>query len=144
MIERKLDFSLDYEVRNLLGATLFDQARQIRGDAQQPERTSLLQEAARQYELTLAIDSENVTAHYNLQLLYAQLGDKARADDHRRLHARYKLDDNAADLAVRLAREKYAAANHAAEAVVIYSLHRPGAPELDRAAETGIDEKSTE
>jgi hypothetical protein len=29
---------------------------------------------------------------------------------------------------VRLAREKYPAANHAAEAVVIYPLQRPGAP----------------
>ncbi len=44
---------------------------------------------------------------------------------------RYKPDDNAADRAVRLAREKYPAANHAAEAVVIYPLQRPGAPRLD-------------
>jgi hypothetical protein len=59
-------------------------------------------------------------------LLHAQLGNEERAAEHRKLHARYKPDDNAADRAVRLAREKYPAANHAAEAVVIYSLHRDG------------------
>jgi hypothetical protein len=46
------------------------------------------------------------------------------------LHERYKLDDNAADRAVSLAREKYPAANFAAETLVIYPLQRPGAPEL--------------
>jgi tetratricopeptide (TPR) repeat protein len=128
--ERKFDFSLDYEVINLLGQTLFDRAKQERGPERQPARTALLQEAVATFQKTLAIDSENVTAHYNLQLLYAQLGDEQKAADHRRLHARYKPDDNARGRAVRLAREKYPAANHAAEAVVIYPLHRPGAPGL--------------
>jgi hypothetical protein len=36
-----------------------------------------------------------------------------------------------------LARQKYPAANHAAEAIVIYSLHRAGAPELPQANATG-------
>jgi hypothetical protein len=84
----------------------------------------------RQFQQTLGVDSENVAAHYNLQLLFAELGDENKAAEHQRLHARYKPDDNAADRAVRLAREKYPAANHAAEAVVIYPLQRPGAPGL--------------
>ena len=50
------------------------------------------------------------------------------------MHQRYKPDDNAQGRAVRLAREKYPAANHAAEAVVKYPLQRPGAPGLDMAA----------
>ncbi|MFN7132146.1 MAG: hypothetical protein ACK4N5_08690 [Myxococcales bacterium] len=98
-------------------------------------------------EKTLTIDSEDVLAHYNLGLIYEELRkaeehilknapeDKAaagrerqyaaKAEEHRKLHARYKPDDNATDVAVRLARQKYPAANHAAEQVVIYDLSEP-------------------
>jgi tetratricopeptide (TPR) repeat protein len=130
MIQRKFDFSLDYEVRNQLGLVLFDLARQRRGEAQRAERERLLRDAVKQFETTLKTDSENITAHYNLHLLFADLGDEERAAEHLRLHARYKADDNATDRAVQLARQKYPAANHAAEAVVIYPLHREGAPQL--------------
>ncbi len=130
MRAKGFDFSLDYEVINLLGETLFDQAKQLRGDQLAPRRLELLQAAIRQFEKTLSLDSENVTAHYQLQLLYNQLGDEAKSKHHQEMHARYKLDDNARDRAVSLARSKYPAANLAAEAVVIYSLNRPGAPGL--------------
>jgi hypothetical protein len=92
----------------------------------------LLRESVLQFERTLAADSENVTAHYNLHLLFADLGEQEQAAEHLRLHTRFKPDDNAADRAVQLARQKYPAANHAAEAVVIYPLHRAGAPQLSR------------
>ena len=82
------------------------------------------------FEKTLVIDSEDVTAHHNLQLLYAELGNDAKSKEHERRHRRYKPDDNAQGRAVRLAREKYPAANHAAEAVVKYPLQRAGAPGL--------------
>ena len=130
MQARGFDFSLDYEVRNLLGLTLFDRAAQFRGGAGADERRRLLEAAAAEFERTLALDSENVAAHYNLQLIHGQLGDADRAEHHRLQHQRYKLDDNAADRAVALAREKYPAANFAAETLVIYPLRRPGAPEL--------------
>jgi tetratricopeptide (TPR) repeat protein len=131
MRERGFDFSLDFEVINLLGQTLFDRARQIRGpDERKAEQEAFLRAAVEQFKKTLAIDSEDVTAHYNLQLLYTQLGDEKKAAEHRQLHQRFKPDDNARGRAIRLAREKYPAANAAAEAVVIYSLHRPGAPGL--------------
>ncbi len=126
MAAKGFDFSRDYEVRNQLGVAIFDQARQVRSSDQKAEKDALLKAAAAEFEKTLAIDSENVSAHYNLGLIYGQLGDAAQADKHRDLHARYKLDDNAADKAVRLAREKYPAADHAAEALVIYSLHPGG------------------
>ncbi len=129
MIDRKLDFSRDYEVRNLLGLTLYDRASQFRGAAAAEQRTATLQEAARQFEKTLKEDAENAVAHYNLSLIYGELGDAEQAEVHRLEHQKYKVDDNAADRAVRLAREKYPAANQAAEAVVIYPLQRPGAPE---------------
>ncbi|MEX0611657.1 MAG: multiheme c-type cytochrome [Pirellulales bacterium] len=130
MIERGFDFSLDYEVINELGLTLFDLAKQARGKSRATQREEYLRQAVEQFENTLAIDSENVTAHYNLQLLYGQLGDKAKAAEHHKLHQRYKPDDNARDRAIALARQRYPAANHAAEAIVIYSLNRAGAPGL--------------
>ena len=130
MRKRGFDFSKDYEVRNLLGLTLYDRASQYRGVDAAEARRAVLEEAARHFEMTLLLDSENVAAHYNLQLIYGQLGDREKSDEHRRLHERYKLDDNAADRAVSLARNKYPAANFAAETLVIYPLQRPGAPEL--------------
>jgi tetratricopeptide (TPR) repeat protein len=128
MQKRGFDFSLDYEVRNLLGLTLFDRASQFRNAVDESKRRQVLEEAVRQFEQTLELDPENVTAHFNLYLLHRQLGNDAKASEHQALHTRYKPDDNAADRAVRLAREKYPAANHAAEAVVIYQLQRATAP----------------
>jgi tetratricopeptide (TPR) repeat protein len=131
-VARGFDFSRDYEVLNALGRTLFDQAEQLHSPADSAQRRKLLQESVRQFERTLAIDSENVNAHYNLGLLYAILGDKELEQEHKQLHLRYKPDDSAQGLAVRKAREKYPAANFAAEPLVIYPLQRPGAPELPR------------
>ena len=50
--------------------------------------------------------------------------DKEAAELHRKLHARYKPDDNARDVAVAKARQKNPAADHAANAIVIYDLSR--------------------
>jgi tetratricopeptide (TPR) repeat protein len=122
-IQRKFDFSLDYEVINELGLTLFERGKQFRGEARRAEREQRFREAIGQFERTLQIDSENVTAHYNLALLYAQLGDQEQAAEHQQLHARYKPDDNARDRAQAAARRRYPAANHAAEPLVIYPLN---------------------
>ncbi len=127
---RGFDFSLDYEVIELLGQTLFERAKQVRDPARKEERTVLLKQAVEAYEKVLKIDSESVGAHYGLQLLYQELGDEAKAAEHAKLHARYKPDDNARDVAYEKARRKYPAAAKASEPIVIYSLNRPGAPEL--------------
>lgn len=124
MRERGFDFRLDYEVINLLGETLFDQARKLRRPEDRPRRDALLQKAIAEFEKTLVLDPENVVAHFNLQQIYSVLGDKERAAYHRTLHVKYKPDDNARDRAINAARARYPAANHAAEAVVIYDLHR--------------------
>ena len=50
------------------------------------------------------------------------LGNDQLAAAHRRLHEYYRVDDNARDHAVNLHRSNNPAANHAAEAVVIYDL----------------------
>jgi len=86
-----------------------------------------LRQAVRSLGKTLQLDPENVTAHYNLGILHGQLGDAEQAARHRALHARYRVDDNARDRAVGLARQRYPAANRASQAVVIYTL-RPAAP----------------
>lgn len=122
MRARNLDFRLDYEVINLLGQTLFDKARRLRGKKNAPQRDALLREAIEQFQKTLSLDAENVTAHFGLQQIYAQLGDEEASLRHQELHLKYKPDDNARDRAVAEARKKYPAANKAAAAVVIYDL----------------------
>jgi tetratricopeptide (TPR) repeat protein len=124
--DRKFNFSLDYEVRNLLGETLFDRAKQVRSPDRSAEREALLRDAVAQFEKTLDNahgDPENLSAHHNLHLLYHQLGDEKQASEHEALHRKYKPDDNAGDRALALARKKYPAADHAAEALVIYPLN---------------------
>ena len=135
--ERNFDFSLDYEVINLLGQTLFDRAKQVRGSSpeDQSRRRELLQKAIEQYRKTLEIDSENIAAHYGLSLIYRELDEPERAAEHQKLHDRYRIDDQARGIAVGKAREKYPAANHAAESLVIYPLTRAGAPQLPKPAD---------
>jgi len=128
MQKRGFDFSLDYVVINQYGEVLFDLAKQQRGESRAADRKKYLEQSIEQFQKTLGIDPENVTAHYNLQLLYAQTGKDDLSREHQKLHALYKPDDNAADIAIAAARKRYPAANHAAEAVVIYPLQRKGAP----------------
>jgi len=136
-LNRKFDFTRDYVAHNELGQTLFERAKQERGDEHKDAREALYRQAVQEFEKTLTLDSEDVTAHYNLSQLYKRLGDEARAAEERKLHARYKPDDNAQDTAINLARKKSPAANRAAEKLVIYSLHRRGAPGLPRDAAQG-------
>ena len=119
---RGFDFSRDYRLLNELGKTVFERAKQERGNPQQRRR--LLHQAQSWFERSLAIDPENTTAHYNLSLIAGQLGDQNTAGQHGQLHERYRVDENARDRAVAIARRENPAANHAAEAVVIYDLQR--------------------
>jgi tetratricopeptide (TPR) repeat protein len=136
---RGFDFGRDYRVRNELALTLFERARQERGEARRDLRERLLREAEGHFLGTLEIDSENVTAHYGLAQVYAQLGDVEREAHHRKLHARYKPDDSAG-FVLNMHRRRNAAANHAAEPIVVYDLQRPGAFEgrVAAAAESGL------
>ncbi len=128
--QRGFDFSKDYEVINELGQTLFERSKLERADEQ--ARRAFIQQAAEQFKKSLALDSENLAAHYNLALIYKQLGDDTLAEHHQKLHERYRPDDNARDRAVTIARRANPAADHAAQAIVIYPLQRAGAPELGR------------
>ena len=127
--QRGFDFSKDYEVINELGQTYFERAQMERGH---PERQKeFLNLAAGAFQKTLALDTENVTAHYTLSLIYSQLGDEVKAAYHRQEHEKYLPDYNAQDRAIGITRRANPAADHAAQATVIYPLQRPGAPELD-------------
>ena len=122
--KREFDFGKDYTALDELGQTLFERAKLEREAG--GRRDALLREAISWFEKALALDQEDLAAHYNLALINALLGDEARAQKHRDLYARYKPDDNARDSTVALHRMRNPAANHAAEAVVIYDLRREG------------------
>ena len=125
---RGFDFSRDYRLLNKLGGALFERAKLARSV---DNEVVWLEAAAARYEAALAQDAENFTAHYGLAQVHARLGNDERAAFHRQQHGRYRSDDNAQDRAVTAARQRDPAANHAAEAVVIYDLQRAGAYELD-------------
>ncbi len=121
---RGFDFSRDVRLLNELGETLYQRARRARGADHAGERRRLLQAARERFEQTLAIDPENAAAHYNLALILYQLGERQAAAEHRRLHRKYKADDNARDRVVALHRRRHPAADHAANAIAIYDLQR--------------------
>jgi tetratricopeptide (TPR) repeat protein len=123
---RGFDFSKDYEVINELGQTYVERAKMEHADPAAQQQ--FLQKALEEFQKTLAIDSENLTAHYNLALIYAQLGDEKKAAYHRAEHEKYRPDDNARDRSVSIARRQNPAADHAAQATIIYSLNRLQAP----------------
>jgi tetratricopeptide (TPR) repeat protein len=126
--QRRFDFSKDYEVLNELGQAYYERAKMERNNPDQ--QNQFLKLAAITFEKTLALDSENLTAHYTLALIYAQLGDEEKAAYHRSEHKKYLPDYNAQDRAISLARRANPAADHAAQATVIYPLQRTSAPEL--------------
>ena len=136
MIDRGFDFSQDYVALNELGQTLFERAKMER--VNEAKRNEFLDLAIKRFEQALSYDSENLTAHYNLSLIHSQLGGEEKAAAHRRLHEKYRPDDNARDKAVATARRANPAADNAAQAITIYKLQRKGAPGLD----ITIDEKS--
>ena len=129
--ERGFDFSQDYRLLTELGQTLFERAKQERGEARVADRERFLNEAMKYLKLALVYDPEFLSAHYNLALIHRQLGNDDQAEEHLKHYERYKPDDNARGQAITIARKNDPAANHAAEAIVIYDLQRQGAPELD-------------
>ena len=125
---RGFDFSRDYRLLNTLARTQFERAKLA---ATPEEETRWLGAAAARYREALSLDPENVTAHHGLAQVAARLGDDVTEQRHRRLHDTYRPDDNAQDRAIANARRRDPAANHAAEAVVVYDLQRRGAYGLE-------------
>jgi len=125
--KREFDFSQDYRLLDELGQTLYERAKEERGEERHAQRQALLEKARGYFERALAIDPEDLSAHYNLSQILPELGDAAGGERHAALHLKYKPDDNARDRVMAIARKNDPAADHAAEAVVIYDLQRPGA-----------------
>lgn len=121
---RGFDFSRDYRLSNQIGLAWVELARQ---QATDQDRQAALRESRQWFARSLEQDPENVEAHYNLSRLLPELGEGEAAGFHQREHERYRLDDNARDRAVALARRNNRAADHAADPVVIYDLQRSGA-----------------
>jgi len=125
--ERRFDFSRDDRVHAELADVLVERARRTRdrgGDAAAAERDLL--EARSLCEQGLRMDPERAATWYILARVEQELGEEASASRALAKHAQYKLDDNARDHAVTAARMRYPAANHAAEAIVLFDLQRPG------------------
>jgi len=74
-------FPRDRVVRNELGRVLFLQKRYA--------------DAVREFEQTLAIDPEDLQAHYNLMLCYHGLGEDPKAEQHKARYLRFKADESA-------------------------------------------------
>lgn len=126
---RGFDFSRDYRLLTELGRTLYERARQARGETEQATRTDYLTRARDRLQQALALDPEHAAAHHNLGLVLADLGDAEGAARQRALHEHYRTDDNAVEQAVTRHRARNPAANHAAEVVAIYPLRPdPAAP----------------
>jgi tetratricopeptide (TPR) repeat protein len=123
---RGFDFSRDYRLLNALGLTLYERARLERRPEQRERRLELLAQAEDWLERALTIDPENATSHYNLARVLTELGRTEEAARHRALHEKYRPDDQAIERAVTAHRTRNPAADHAAEAVVIHDLQRPG------------------
>ena len=133
---RGFDFAQDFRARNMLGRTLYERSRQAHGAGHGARRLALLEEARTEFLQVLTQDPENLTAHFNLALVYADLGATARAEEHRTLAAKYRPDDHAVERAVATHRRRNPAADHAAEAVAVYDLQRPEAYGLPRPGRT--------
>ncbi len=117
---RGFDFSRDYRLLNQLGLAYLEWSAQLAGD----EQADALVQAKDWLIQALIQDPENVTAHYNLAQVYRRLNDEQAAEFHASEHERYRVDDNARDRAVAIARRNDAAADFAADPVVIYPLMR--------------------
>lgn len=122
---RGFDFSLDYRLLNELAQTLYLIGLQHPRGSEERERH--FSESVEWFDRVLELEPEDLTAHWGLRQIYRVLGNPEKERFHAAQHMKYRPDDNARDRAIRLAREMDPAADHAAEAVVIFDLHREGA-----------------
>ena len=74
-------FPRDRVVHNELGRVLFLEKRYA--------------DAVAEFEKTLAIDPEDLQAHYNLMLCFNGLGDDKKAEEHKARYMRFKADESA-------------------------------------------------
>jgi len=122
--DRGFDFSYDTNLLNELGRINFERARMERSSKRRQQREEFLQKSHLWFNRALKIDPENQPAHYNLALVYSELGKPEQANYHRQQHDIYRPDDHAIEIAVTRHRQNNPAADHAAAVFVIYDLNR--------------------
>ena len=130
---RGFDFSRDERVAVSLGEVLLERVRRDRVSAASNDAIGMrvredAQRAKALAERALAADPESVSAWYLLAQASTELGNAAAAERAMREHDRYRIDDNARDRAIRLARERYPAAARAADPITLYRLGPVGEP----------------
>ncbi|MBL36795.1 MAG: hypothetical protein CMP07_00120 [Xanthomonadales bacterium] len=119
---RGFDFSRDYRLLDQLGQAWLERARLASPGS---TRDDALAQARSWFERALAIDPERAESHYGLAQVLRMRGERASADEHAELHRKYRIDDNARDRAIAIARARDPAADHAADDIVIYPLNPP-------------------
>lgn len=119
---RGFDFSQDYRLLDSLGQAWLERARLASSPA---DRADYLVQAKDYFRRALALDAERAESHYGLVQVYRMTGDADAAGRHLALHRKYRVDDNARDRAITLARQRDPAADHAADDIVIYPLTPP-------------------
>ena len=123
-VESGFDFSKEYNFLVLYAQTAFQNSKLFEGEKQQ----NLMQKSLKLYKEALELNPELANAHFGLYQLYSAMGETDNltlADKHKKLHEKYKTDDNAHDVAIVKARAANKAADHAAENIAVYQLKQP-------------------
>jgi tetratricopeptide (TPR) repeat protein len=118
--EANFDFSKDYKFVTLYAQTLFQRAKMFTGE----EQEEFYQQSIDKFNEVLVMNPEWADAHFGLFQLYAALGNVQKAQEHKALHDKHKVDDNAHDTVIAKARAQNKAADHAAEMIAFYELDR--------------------
>ena len=99
---RGFDFSRDYEVLNALGNVRWGRSR--REPPASDARRGSLEQVIATYRQTLAVDSENVAAHYGLGLAFAELARASKGPEPQPAAAARPVDpEKAAEALIELA-----------------------------------------
>ncbi len=118
--DANFDFSKDYKFVTLYAQTVFQRSKMLSGAAQQKMYNQTLD----LYNKVLELNPEWADAHFGLFQLFAAMGNSEDAEKHKALHKLHKLDDNAHDSVIAIARANNKAADHAAEDIAIYTLDK--------------------
>ncbi len=120
--QANFDFSKDYRFVTMYAQTVFQRSKMLTGDVQR----EMQQKSLSLYNHVLELNPEWADAHFGLFQLYASMGELEKSKYHKALHQKHKIDDNAHDTVIAIARSKNKAADHAAEMIAIYPLDNVG------------------
>ena len=120
VVNRGFDFSKDYNLLMKLGEAYVMRAKLE--PAETALRRAYLEKAKAEFQALLLLEPEHAAAHFSLLQVASLMGDQAMILKHRELHAKYKMDDHARELAVANARASLPELDHAANPVAVYPM----------------------